>query len=574
MLIIITGFSIYANSLNGKFIMDDNVLIKENIRKERVLDISRIFKKNIELDVETEFKLYRPLQILSYIIDYSLWGLNPRGYHFTNILLHILSTITLYLLINIIYQDKAISFFTSITFLTHPVHTEAVAYISGRSDPLSTFLFLICFMCYIKRLKLKNILLYILMIISYILALLSRENTIILPALILGYHYFFKKKLQVIDFISISIITIIYITLRITILRPFLTHPVSSTNIIQRLPGLFIAMYNYIKILLFPLNLHMEYGNRLFKWTDPRTIAGILITLSLIMYILKNKTMSFPLYWFLTAIIPVSNIYPLNAYMAEHWLYLPSVGFFLILSFGLYYIYRIKKYRFIAIPTLIAINSSYSFLTVRQNYYWRDPLTFFERTLQFVPDSVTAYNNLGIIYSDMGEKRKGISYLEKAIELDPKNSKAYNNLGNVYSSIGKIDNAISLYKKAIEIDKTYTKAYFNLGNMYKSIGKNEEAITYYKKAIEISPNFIDGYVNLGVTYRDMDNTNEAIAVYKKAIALDPYYAVTYNNLSAAYYYNKQYALAIENMDKAVELGYKVAPELLEALKPYKEQKIE
>ena len=608
-LIIILGFTLYGNSLNGKFVCDDNLLVRDNIYIQNRSHIAKIFSKDIAAGAGEKCSSYRPLQMLSYMIDFSLWKLDVRGYHLSNILLHILAALSIYWLISILYDgDRALSLLTSILFLVHPIHTEAIAYISGRADPLATILMLLCFILYIKESSSKCISIYILMLLSYIFALLSRENSLVLPALLLLYHYSFKKKLQAKKFLPILSLAFIYILLRLTALRPLLPHISCSTIVLERIPGFFVALTNYTRLIFLPLNLHMEYGDKLFHLANPKAIAGILILSFLLIYAFRkrdtNRLVFFSISWFFLALLPASNLYPINAYIAEHWLYLPSIGLFLVLAKCLSFLYGRREFRIVAILSIIGLLIFYSFLTIRQNAYWREPLAFFERTLEYAPDSsrmyndlgnvydainkkeeavasykkaiainpdyAKSYNNLGVIYSDINKNEDAINLYKKAIAINPDYAEAYNNLGAIYKDIGKKEQAIASYKKAIAINPDYAKAYYNLGLICKDIGESEEAIPLLKKAIEINPGLVEAYNNLGFVYYAINKNEEAIAILKKAIEINPNYTAAYNNLSIIYFHKKQYKLAIEYCDRAKELGFTNLA-LLEALKPYREQ---
>ena len=162
----------------------------------------------------------------------------------------------------------------------------------------------------------------------------------------------------------------IYIVLRLTVLRFLLPHISRSTTLFQRIPGFFVAITNYIRLLFLPLNLHMEYGAKLFYLTNPQAIIGILILSSLLIYafrIRNSKLTFFSISWFFVALLPLSNLYPINAYMAEHWLYLPSIGFFLLLSQGLNYLYTNKNLKVFTAILTITLLIFYSSLTIKQN---------------------------------------------------------------------------------------------------------------------------------------------------------------------------------------------------------------
>jgi len=411
------------------------------------------------------------------------------------------------------------------------------------------------------------------MLLSYAFALLSRENSLILPLLLALYHYSFKERFKAKQFLPILTMAFVYILIRLTVLKSLLSVAPHTTTLLQRIPGFFVAIANYLRIIFLPFNLHMEYGNRLFNLTHPQAILGILFTLSLFVYTARERRtrslIFFSISWFFLGLLPSSNLYPVNAYMAEHWLYLPSIGFFLILAKGLTYLYRTKQFQATAIVFAIGLLAFYSYLSTRQNNYWKEPITFFERTLKYAPDSSRVYNNFAKAYSDLGNNEKAVPLFKKTIELKPDHIEAYNNLGLAYHRMGKRMEAIVSYTKAIQLGPDYAKAHNNLGLVYDDFGKTKEAIASYKRAIEIYPNYAKAYNNLAVAYCKTGKNEEAIALYKKAIQINPDYAEPYNNLSIFYFYQRQYKLAIEYCDRANELGF-VNPALLDVLKPYRE----
>lgn len=577
LLITLLGFAIYANSLTGEFIWDDEYLIKNNPFIKNWVNIGSIFSENIGAGTGREWNSYRPFQMFTYMGDYSLWKLDVRGYHLTNILLHILATLTLYWFSNILFGDRLLSLLTSIFFLVHPIHTEAIAYISGRADSLALLFLLLCFIFYIKALNKQKLYFYLFTIVTYIAALLSRENTLILPLLLLLYHSAFQKKVSSKRFIPIVIIATIYVVVRLSLLRDLLPHLSSTTTVLQRLPGFFVALTNYIRLLFLPFNLHMEYGNRLFSFSEPQAIIGAIILFLLLVYSFINKKRNrlayFSISWFFISLLPVSNLYPLIlAYMAEHWVYIPSIGFFLLLGKSLSSLYRRVTSKILAISIILCVLGFYICVTINQNSYWRNPISLYERTLKYAPHSVRTLNSLGLEYKDIGKSKEAISLFKRAIALIPDEADIYNNLALTYKNIGSIAEAISLYKKAILIDPSFAEAYNNLGVAYSAIGKQKEARDAYKRAIEINQNFAIAYNNLGNAYLFAGEREKAIHLYKKALELNPDYAEVYNNLAVAYYYERQYSLAVEYCNKAISLGIRVNPKLLEYLEPFRDRR--
>ncbi|MFC1508200.1 tetratricopeptide repeat protein [Candidatus Omnitrophota bacterium] len=559
-LIIILGFSVYGNSLNGKFLWDDDSLVKNNFYIRDCSNIGKLFSGEISTDTTFgEVRFYRPIQMITYLMDYSLWKLDVKGYHLTNILIHILVALSIYWLVSIFFGDSLISLLASLFFIVHPVHAGPVSYISGRSDSLGALFMLLSFIFYIKLVNKEKVSFYILMTLSYIASLLSREASFIMVALVLIYHYSFRKKIKLKNFSSLLVITLIYIILRLTILKGLISSLPISTTFLQRLPGFFVATTNYIKFLVFPFHLfHMEYGTGLFSLLNPRAILGILILFPSLIYAFRkkdnNNLISFSISWFFIALLPVSNIfYPLNAYMADNWLYIPSIGVFIILAKGLTHLYRNKRFQILTVFLMLSLLSTFSYLTIKQNEYFGEPIAFYKRTLGHSPDSPRIYNNLGNAYKDIGNTKEAIVSYKKALELNPDHVKTYNNLGVVYKDIGNTKEAISLYKKALELDPDYIEAYNNIGIAYASIGNTKEAISSYKKALKLKPYYAEAYNNLGITYRDIGNTKEAISSYKKALEVNPDYAEAYYNLGNTYKGINDTKEAISSYKKALKL---------------------
>jgi tetratricopeptide (TPR) repeat protein len=454
------------------------------------------------------------------------------------------------------------------------VHTEAIDYISGRADPLAALFILLCLIFYLKYLRRENLSSFILMLLSCVLAFLSRENSLILALLILLYHYASRRKIEPKAFLPIAGITFLYVLLRVTVLRFSLSkyHYVVPHSFWERILSFFAAITNYMRLMILPLDLHMEYGDVLFNFLHPKVLLGIAILSLLLFYAVKkrnsNKFTFFSLSWFLLALLPVSNLYPINAYMAEHWLYLPSLGLFILLAKALSSAYKIKKFKIVSVVAISFLIAFYSYLTIKQNSYWREPIRFYERIIKYAPFSYRAYYNLGLVYERMGKKELAEAQYRKTLELKPDHAEANNNLGIQYFQQGRQQESIEFFQRAIESNPDYADAYNNLANVYFVSGERDKAMAQYKKTIELNPLCAEAYSGLGAIYSQIGKDEEAMSLLKKAIEINPALAQAYNNLASIYFQNKQYKLAIEYCDKAKELG--LADQILiEDLKPYR-----
>ena len=608
--IVVLGLAIYWNSLDGKFIWDDIPIIRDNAYIRSFSHIDDIFTKSVIAGSGKESGFYRPVYISTYLLNHSLSGLNTVNIHLTNIMLHILVALAVFWLVNILFDDRPLSLLTSLLFLVHPVHTEVVSYMSGRVDSLITLFILCALIFYIKSLRQKSVVFYVAMVLCYCLSLMTKENALIFPLLVVLYHYSFRNrdgKMRRYSFFPLIVISFIYLLSRLTFFRSAALDIPQISGVFSRLPGFFVAIANYLRILILPVGLHMEYGDRIFSFGDPKAIIGVLLSAIIIIYAFKrrdrNPLVFFSVMWFFILLLPVSNLYPIAFYMAEHYLYLPSIGFFLMVSYCLTTLYRREGFKVYAGAVMTILILSGSILTINQNDYWKEPIAFYERTLRYAPESARVYNNLAnccreagridraevyykkaiqrdknnadahsnmaIIYRDLGRIDESVALYRRAIELNSGHPHAHSNLGIAYYVSGNIDAAIDSYKRALAINPNRSDVYYNLGIAYASSGKKKEAIDAYIKSLKLSPNDPDVYVNLGNTYKEDDKTAAALDSYKQAIKLVPDMAAPYNNIGLIYYGKREYVLAAQYLEKARRLGQKINPDILLFLEPYR-----
>jgi len=609
-LILITciGFGVYANSLNGDFLWDDESLVQFNPYVKSWSNVGRIFTSRLGSIAQEAGAFYRPVQTFSYLVDYSFWRLNVVGYHMTNIFWHIMTALSLFVLIQCLFHNGKLSLLTAILFVIHPLHTEAVSYVAGRADSLVTCFMYVTFIFYLRHAKKQDLISLIVMSGCFLLAMLSKELCLILVILILFYHYVFKVPLDKKAFGILIATVVAYGLWRFSVVG---SAPVARGDIptfIERLPGVFIAFISYLRLFILPFNLHMEYGGLLFDFNDPQAIVGIIaviLILIFMLYIKKRDTfVFFGIGWYLITLFPSSNVLiVINAYMAEHWLYIPSVGLILIVARFCVRLLDNPKWAGLGWSIIMGIILFLSVLTIQQNRIWNNDISLYKKMLQYAPESSRLHNNLAKAYHDAGQNEELIKLLKSAIKLDPKNALAHNNLGNAYKETGKFKNAVKFYKKAIEIDPKNSGPYYNLSIIYDDIlGKTDEAIRMLTKAIDMSPHFSKSYTKLGLIYFKQGKKVKALelltksaqlnpddpeiynnigfiyfqsgerkkakAMYLKAIEADPNHARAYHDIAIVSHGEGNYRQAIEYCDKALALGY-VDKQLVDVLKPYR-----
>lgn len=454
-LIIIAGFIIYSNSFHNQFVFDDMQLVVNNSIIRSLGNIPGAFNHDLNYFTdEKEGKFYRPIQTLTYMIDYRFSGLNSLGYHITNTILHILVCILLFYVISIITADSLLSFLATLLYLVHPVHAEAVTYISGRADSLCSIFLLLMLIFQFKYWNAKNkfgrLIYYLVIMASFALALLSKELAAMFPLLLMFTEYCLRGKekyegilnKRIFFYIPLIILLIIWFWLKNAIVptEAMVIDP-NALKLSTNLKVVPKVIFDYIKISFLPLNMHMEYQfpfpQSLFQKEYFGPFIFILFFIPLIYFAWKKgkydgnyRIMFFGLGWFIIALLPYLNIFfHLNAVFSEHWLYIPEMGLIIFMVSLLFYISRKREAYKKAVVLLCLIAAIiFSCLTIRQNMVWKDKFTFYSYTLKYAPYSAKIYNNLAVEYINKKDITKAKELLEKAVEVDPNYSIAAENL--------------------------------------------------------------------------------------------------------------------------------------------------
>ena len=448
-LLILVSIIIFSNTFQNPFMWDDNELIVENRYIKHLKFIPFLFSFTYWKYHHPLTKgFYRPITTTSFALDYSLWGTNPFGYHLTNLILHILNVMLIYLTLSLLGRGKgegmfSIPFLAALFFAAHPIHTESVSWIKNRSDLLVLLFFLISFMLFIRYTqKRKGVLPYLVAIFCFILALSSKAVAFSLPFILVSYILCFipresykKAIISTIPFFGVMAGYIIYKLIAPSYAAA--TNVEYSMAISSKIFLVTKTLGYYFKLLILPINLNAE---RLLAIPESFFEPGVFISFIVLLIIsiitiktfTREKLISFGLLWIFLTLGPVSNIIFLSARpIAEQRLYIPSLGFCLILALVITKLWQSKPTKPIAILSSAFILIFYSSATIMRNYDWNDPVAFWSKTLEGSPDSFRAHNNLGKEYYLIGRYEEAITSYNKAIEIYPYYALGYNKLGNM-----------------------------------------------------------------------------------------------------------------------------------------------
>lgn len=576
--IIFAGCFSYFSSLLNPFIWDDIALIVENIHIRDIGYIPRLFLEGSYYQgIIGNF--YRPVLTASFSLDYHFWGFEALGYHLTNTFFHLCNSLLIYYLVWLLVRRRTVAFLTAVLFVAHPVHTEAVTYISGRGDPLTAFfslLSIIYFIRYFRSDGLTRRLFYSASLLFFSLAVFTKESALILPLFIGLYLLCFEKRKigprDIPAYIPFFIIPVFYLFMRNIALSGIKSINLSSEPIPfwYRLLTAPSVITEYVKMLLYPVNLHMERMDFAFDFIsslfDPRFITSSVFLAAAVIsaFLLRrsSRALFFGVMWFLVGLLPFLNLVPINAFVAEHWLYFPSIGFFLVASIAFRRLLDFKSIR-LSVKTFLAVAIILlTALTIKQNYVWRDPLYFYNYTLRYSPASARLHTNLGIEYFNRGLFEKSEREYKEALRIEPFGKNTiyhYLNLAALYYWWGREDDAFRLYLKAIETDPTVPVPYANMGDIYYMKKNYRNAIASYEKAVALLPSNATYWNRLGNSYLEEKMFDRAEDAYKKALAIYPYLLEARINLGGVYAKKGDLVAALNEYKIALEM----APDLPE-----------
>ena len=550
-LLVFVCIVVYLNSLPNGFVFDDYAVIIEN----KYLKLPGInfasFLNHSYFNIAGGEASYRPVATLSYYLIYAIAGLNPFFYHLLSVILHIVNVVLVYLLFNLILKHRFTALIAGLLFACHPALTEAVDCISYNEDLLAAVFFLLAFLYYLKSSTnglISNIISYGLSLFFFLLGLLSKEMAITLPAIILLYDVSLKngvdKKSFSLQLILKNIkvrglfyggylaVSLLYLSIRFFVLY----HPQESIkpfygNLFERIIFLPAHIFSFIKLAFFPVNLTADY---VFSYPHhffaASNLIGFLFVAGLAVgsvFIFKySRGIFFGIWWFFITLFPVYNIIPIYNPFAERFLYIPLIGYCLLVAMAFNTLMNKRLSETVPVKVLssvaiIALLSFYAMITIARNLDWKDSLTLWSKTVITSPDSSIAHGSLGRAYQDLGRLEEAIREYKKAIEIFPNNYKAYYNLGVLYDGQGALKEAVANYKRTIAINPAFIDAQFNLGNIYHNQGLLEEAIQQYRKVTELDPTDFEARNNLGVAYARQGKFDQAIAQWEKVLEIEP-----------------------------------------------------
>jgi len=634
---------IYSQSINFDFVYyDDELYVTENPFVKAGLTLEGIYWAFTSGYAAN----WHPLTWLSHMLDVDLYGLNPMGHHWTNLQIHIVNTILLFLVFNRMTGALWQSSLVAALFAVHPLHVESVAWVAERKDVLCTLFWILSMWAYAGYVRYSTKIRYVSSIILFTLGLMAKPMIVTLPFVFLLLDYWPLKRFQSGqsgngDNLQQRLVALGLIWEKIPF---FILSAASSvvTYLVQqsggavkyldafpfhaRIGNAMVSYASYIGKMIWPINLAVFYP---FPETIPLwQAAGAGVLLASVTVLVFRAAGSKPYLavgwlWYVGTLVPVIGLVQVGSQsMADRYTYIPLIGLFIIVVWGLSDIsakWRVQR----IIPAIFSSVMLISFMICAwfQVRHWQNGITLFthvlnvtqnndiahgelgyaldqhgksdeaiinySKALQINPDYKEAHNNLGDTLARQGNFKDAIYHYNQALRIDPNYVASHNNLGIVLARQGNFKDAVYHYKQALKSNSKYARAYYNLGKIFTNQGKIEDAILNYRKALHFSPNMTQALYNLSwisATYKDekFRNGEEAVRLaeklckitqYNQPLALDALaaaYAETGRFDAAVLTAQKGHKLALLYGPKELALGFKKRLQLYQAGRPYRQ----
>jgi len=571
LVLVAATLAVYWPALGGGFIWDDDVMVKNN---PYVKSPGGLF----DIWCSTRLPDFFPLTSSSLWLEWRLWGLNPLGYHLSNVLLHAASAVLVWRVLCRLAVPAA--WLAALLFAVHPVNVESVAWITERKNTLSMVFYLLSLLSYLQfdqstpaRRSPQTTRFYLLSLAAFLLALLAKTSVVMMPFVLLGCAWWRRGRierrdvLRALPFFGLSL-ALGLVTMWFQSHRAIGGEVVHSGSFWARLAGAGWAVWFYVAKALFPWPLSFVYprwevnAHSLLSFMPTAAVAG---SAGVLWHYRRTwgRAPLFGLGYFVVMLFPVLgfvNIYfQRYSLVADHWQYYSIIGV-IALVVGL--ASRLSREGFRSWPLRLAAAAVAATLGVvawRQAGLYESQVRLWQDTLVRNPGCWMAHNNLGLIFANSadsagpGALEQAMAHYREALRLKPDQAEGYINLGSALMKAGRLDDAKAQFEAAARFNPANGMAFYNLGLVLEQQGKPAEAKAAYRHAIELWPDYAEPHNNLGAALQLEGKLPAAEAEFAEAVRLQPGLGRARNNLALALLARGKTAEALEQFHLVLRL---------------------
>jgi protein O-mannosyl-transferase len=559
-IILLTVIAYLPAFSNGFTNWDDQAYVTDStlIRSLSAGNILTFFKT---LQVEGN---YHPLTLISFALDYKLFGFNPTGYHTVNILLHLFNVCLVFLLIQKLFKTEFITIATTLLFAIHPMHVESVAWVSERKDILYVLFYLAGLWCYVKYLDEKKQKFIINTVLCFVLSLLSKGQAVTFPLALMIIDYIRNGKLSIKSVLVKAPLLILSLLAGIVAIYAQREDNATELYIHYAIAGRIVvtgyAFAHYILKLILPVELAAVYPypdniNGVFNYLVYLSLIIPIGFVVLIWVLRKNRVVLSGLLFFLLNIVLLLQLMPVGyAIIAERYTYLSYLGLFWATAYGIHYI--IQK---IATTRLVIITFCCGYVIVliyfcfERTHVWHDSSTLWEDELSQFTNVPLAWNNIGMIYGSKNDPGNARECFNHAISIYPDYPSALANRSLAYIQLGLYDSAIRDDNKALRMEPANEGAHQNRSIAFAMTGKADSSLMDCDWLVAHCPDDISVHVNRGLSCISAQKYDSAVFEFSWIISRHPDNEVAYFHRAIANIMLNKPDNAINDYNKALEL---------------------
>ena len=545
-------FGIYAQVIGHQFIAyDDNRYIEENPMVNRGVTLAG-FAWAFTTFYEAN---WHPLTWIAHMIDSQLFGMNPAGHLLVNALIHAANTLLVFWFLLRTTHARWPSALVAALFALHPLHVESVAWASERKDTLSTFFGLLSLIAYVRYAELPSSSRYAWTFITLALGLLAKPMLVTWPFVMLLLDYWplrrlsrspsrenflvsiaplLREKLPLFALVAASAVVTAVAQSHAGAVRTF-----SDIPIALRLFNALVSYAKYLVLTFWPNNLAIYYPYTTTGIPTGQIIGAAFLLIGITVFCLfQGKIRPYLIVgwlWFLGTLVPVIGLVQVGGQtMADRYFYIPSIGLFIALVFGLADVVKTRKLP----PSLSAAIAGVvllvlATLTHAQIHRWSDSFTLFEHTLAVTPPNAPIENSLGYALRRSGRYDEGAAHFEKALQIKPDDYLSLLNVGVTRFHLGRLSEAVEYSRAAIRLQPNAPKGHNLLGMALAGQNRNEAALDELRRAAELAPEDADIRNDLGTALVRLGRMPAAIDQLNEALRLNPNSAPAHANLGLA-----------------------------------------
>ena len=508
---------------------------------------------------------WHPLTWLSHMLGFQMFGLNPGMQHLINLFFHIANTLLLFFVLKRMTGAHWQSAFVAGLFALHPLNVESVAWVTERKNVLSTFFWMLTMLAYVCYTARPGVLRYLAVFAALALGLMAKPMLVTMPFVLLLMDYWPLERFRlgrqagnvspeicafansgyqpwpgsrlVLEKIPLLVLSAASINLSaLSVQNLDTTILTGSVPMKLKIANALVSYVLYIKKMLWPSGLAVLYPY-------PETVplwqaagAGLLlagVTMLVLRKIKLQPYLSVGWLWFIGTLVPVIGLVQVGLWpaMADRFAYVPVIGLFILIAWGISDILSKRRYRRIMLGILTAgVLSALMICTWLQSAYWKSSLDLFEHSVQVTANNWLAHNNLGTAKFNKGQLDEAIGHYETALSIKPDYITPHYNLGNLFLNQGKIKQAAFHLQEALKIKPEDAYSHYSYGNLLVKQGRLEEAVSHFFEAIKSDPEYAEAYNQIGVIRGWQKNYKGAQMFLLKAIQIKPDYFMARKNL--------------------------------------------